>query len=247
MWFYYGGVEEDILIEDYNIDIQDSSLLNKTFPLATDYYNRLCIHCKIPLVEYKGAKPDYLPVVFCKQCTYLLEDMYNCQCDKCLEERGKVIQAIRDVFEGVVLANGVGLYEGQGLDDYASEEERRELRSNDELMDWANIPVSRLNECYSSLSFFDAAGMRFHLPAFLLAELNNPYGNYNFDCIFHLTKAVDRDSESTLREYVKVQFSLFSKPQRNAVRLFLLHILNTQEYEFNQSDIRHALDTYWVE
>jgi hypothetical protein len=40
-----------------------------------------------------------------------------------------------------------------------------------------------LNACYSSLSFFDAEGMRFPLPAFLIAELN---GGYLQDMSFQL-------------------------------------------------------------
>ena len=243
MWFYYGGMDEDILIEDYNIKLEDSSLLNRTFPLTTDDHNRTCGHCKIPLVAYKVGKPDYIQVVFCKQCTYLLDEMYYCQCDKCSQEREQATQAIRDAFNGVILENGVGLFEGQGLDDYASEDECRELRSKDELSDWANIPVSRLNECYSSLSFFDAAGMRFHLPAFLLAELNHPYGSFNFNCVFHLTEPVDKDSNRRLRKYAKAQLSLLNKDQRKAVRLFLQCLLNDQEYEFDWPSIRQALRT----
>jgi hypothetical protein len=48
-----------------------------------------------------------------------------------------------------------------------------------------------LNRCNSSLSFFDAQGMLFHLPAFLLASLN---GDYLHDLTFRLIHlSVDRE------------------------------------------------------
>ena len=53
---------------------------------------------------------------------------------------------------------------GQGLDDdYEDAATCEALRLTDEKDDWSKIAVADLNQCYSSLSFFDAEGMRFHL------------------------------------------------------------------------------------
>ena len=89
-----------------------------------------------------------------------------------------VIVQIEDAFAGTQLGEGIGLFEANGLDDYASEDERRRLRSSDEKHDWKRISCSDLNRCYTSPWFFDAKGFVFHLPAFLIAELNDqhPYG-----------------------------------------------------------------------
>ena len=82
----------------------------------------------------------------------------------------------------------VGLHQGQALDDYADEARQAQARARDEKQHWNTIPASDLNACNSSLSFFDSQGMRFHLPAFLLAELD---GTFGFSLCFHLAYSTD--------------------------------------------------------
>jgi len=96
------------------------------------------------------------------QITYQKEQM----------NKTKLITTIYKSFKDVKLENGVGLWEGQGLDDYLSPEECKKLRERDEKDDWSKISVLDLYKCSSSLSFFDAKGMRFHLPQFLLFDLD---------------------------------------------------------------------------
>lgn len=90
-----------------------------------------------------------------------------------------VIAQLTDAFMGTELDAGTGLWEAQGLDDYASAEELKELRSKDEKRDWRKIPVAHLNHCNAAAWFMDARGFVFHLPAFLIAELNDQHG-YGF-------------------------------------------------------------------
>ena len=85
------------------------------------------------------------------------------------EHEQRVLNMIRAAFAGVVLGEGVGLRQGQGLDDYAGAQTLASLRAQDEKHDWSTILVDDLDRCYSSLSFFDPDGMRFHLPAYLVA------------------------------------------------------------------------------
>ena len=72
----------------------------------------------------------------------------------------KLIQEIYKSFKDVKLEDGVGLWEGQGLDDYCTVEECKKLRERDEKDDWSRISVLDLVKCSSSLCFFDAKGMR---------------------------------------------------------------------------------------
>lgn len=145
-----------------------------------------------------------------------------------------VCRAIEAAFAGVTLGGGVGLQEAQGLDDYADAATCAAYRANDEKDDWHRIPAEALNHCNSSLSFFDAEGMRFHLPAYLLADLR---GDYGCGMAFCLTQSHDYDC----------YFSLLSEAQRQAVRAFLLHILDDPDYEFDRPHILRALDDYWTE
>lgn len=147
------------------------------------------------------------------------------------QEVGRTIEA---AFVGVTLGGGVGLQEAQGIDDYADAETRAAYRAKDEKDDWSRIPAEALQRCYSSLSFFDAEGMRFHLPAYLLAGLR---GEYGCNLAFCLTQTCRNDH----------YFRLLSDTQRRAVRAFLLHILDDSDYQFDRPHILRALEDYWIE
>jgi hypothetical protein len=148
--------------------------------------------------------------------------------------RPEVSNHIQKVFHGVTLGNGVGLLEGQGLDDYADEATRKAYRERDEKQDWTRIPAEALNRCNSSLSFFDAEGMRFHLPAFMIAELN---GDLNVSCVYHLAH---------LHDYAKNKLVTLSREERRAVREFLLLVRDAPDYEFDRPQIEQALSDYWM-
>lgn len=144
-----------------------------------------------------------------------------------------VIAAIEAAFAGVTLGGGVGLQQAQGIDDYADAATCAYFREGDEKDDWRRIPASELNHCNSSLSFFDAEGMRFHLPAYLVAELR---GTYGFNLVFCL---ID------LSDYRCDQLAMLSAAQRSAVRAFLLHLADHARYRYERLAIIAALDSYW--
>lgn len=144
----------------------------------------------------------------------------------------EVIREIRDAFQAVSLGDGVGLFEGRALDDYADEATRRDCRSRDERSHWDNIPRERLEAYNDALSFLDAEGMRFHLPAFLILELEGP----SVSSIFHLTE---------LDDWKKSKLALLSKAQSKAIREFLLFVVDEPDYEFWHQEIRRALGEYW--
>ncbi|HEV3438252.1 MAG TPA: DUF6714 family protein [Gemmata sp.] len=148
------------------------------------------------------------------------------------EER-RVADLIIAAFRGVTLGEGVGLLQGQGLDDYADDETLKDYRSKDEKQDWTRLRVDSLIACHSSLSFFDAEGMRFHLPAYLLTDLE---GTMTQDILFHLTY---------LGNGATSRFEMLSETQREAVRQFLLLRLDPDD-SFTSPLIRAALDSYWL-
>ena len=148
--------------------------------------------------------------------------------------RQEVACHIREAFRGVTLGNGVGLLEAQGIDDYADEATRKTQREQDEKYDWERIPIEALNQCHSSLSFFDAQGMRFHLPAFLIAELNK---ELLISAVYHLAQ---------LNDYSKSQLITLNSAQRKAISEFLLLIQNEADYEFDSPHIERALSEYWI-
>ncbi|MDX9989365.1 hypothetical protein [Thiothrix unzii] len=83
---YYKGEKNDVLIEEYNINIK-SVLLVKTFPVII-HENRLCPYCSTPLFSYrtgKNSSSSTIPEQYCQTCDH--EDVYICNCSKCKEKR----------------------------------------------------------------------------------------------------------------------------------------------------------------
>lgn len=150
------------------------------------------------------------------------------------DEERRVADLIREAFRGVTLGEGIGLLEAQALDDYAGPETQAECRTGDENEDWTAIPSGTLNWCNSSLCFFDPAGMRFHLPAFLLVDLE---GTLPQEMDFKLADP---------SEYRRSQLSLLSQAQRDAIREFLLLCLQKDPEGFNAPLIRRSVHTYWA-
>jgi hypothetical protein len=131
----------------------------------------------------------------------------------------ELIQKIQIAFKDVKLEDGIGLWEGQGLDNYADQKTMLELREKDERNNWNNIPYKDISLCQSSLSFFDAKGMRFCLPKFLLLDilaeqLYQEQGISSPDVIFTLSCNSNDD-------YQKSRFSLFNKQQIECIIHFL--------------------------
>lgn len=151
---------------------------------------------------------------------------------KMAADTDRVVALVRSAFRSETLGNGVGLRQGQGLDDYADDRTLASCRAQDEKSDWSAIPVAELDRCYSSLSFFDAEGMRFHLPAYLVADLEDSL--QTADVLFHLV-CTDQG-----------RFDTLSTAQREAVRQFLLLRLSDNHREFHHPAIEAALANYWT-
>jgi hypothetical protein len=146
-----------------------------------------------------------------------------------------LITTITDAFQGVELEDGIGLREADAIDSYADARVRIECRQQDEQHDWSAIPPEALNTYNSSLSFFDAKGFRFHLPAFMIAEIK---GEYRFGMAFVFTH---------LTEYAQSRFAILSREQRAVVRMFLEYLLTHPDYVYEQDKIKLALESYWLE
>ena len=144
-----------------------------------------------------------------------------------------LITEISAAFKAVELDGGIGLSEANAIDEYKDEQFRKQCKLNDEKHQWNAIPFSLLNKYNCSLSYFDAKGMRFHLPAFMIADIK---GEYEFGMAFTLTH---------LSDYSKSQFALLSQKQKEVVKLFLEYLLLQPDYEFEKTSIQNAIANYW--
>lgn len=145
-----------------------------------------------------------------------------------------LIESINEAFRNVRLEDGIGLLEANAMDNYCSANDIESCRKNDEREFWDKIPVPLLNECYCALSYFDAKGMKFHLPAFMLASLKN--NEYRFDLVSKLIH---------LTPYTISQFEALSINQKNAVFLFLEY-MKDENYQLDKEDIEKSIEEYWL-
>jgi hypothetical protein len=136
-------------------------------------------------------------------------------------------------FAGVTLGDGVGLKEGRGLDDYADPDVLAQLHTQDERTDWHRLTSDDLLSYQSSISFVDAEGMRFHLPAWMLAELQD-------EGIAGLSSKLCRIAPHNER-----QFALLSTEQRSVVREFLEFMRGDPDFMRDRREIDAAIEHIW--
>ncbi len=130
-----------------------------------------------------------------------------------------LIEYIKNSFKDVLLEEGVGLYEAYCIDEHLSPAEPTYVnwKKKDEREDWKKLLPVLLNEgaaerIYSSAWFFmDAKGKRFHLPCFLLLDIENQLKSGN-PIISGLT--LNSSSLSYL--------AILSTDQKRAILLFLI-------------------------
>ena len=147
-------------------------------------------------------------------------------------DRVSVEKEITSAFLGVCLGKGIGLWEAQAIDDYETREIQNSNRERDQKLDWRLLDYSDLQRCHSSLSFFDADGMRFHLPAFIIGSIRKEVD----DPLFHLIQ---------LDEYSISKLKTLSNIQRKSVVMYLKWCLEDEDYIFHHPTIRRALNEYW--
>ena len=157
------------------------------------------------------------------------------------ERRQRLLAAIEEAFRGVELSDGVSLHETVVIDDYGSTEERQAARERDEKQDWRKLigapELARIGGV-GGLSFYDAAGLRFHLPAYLsLAVID--FDREDADLVleslmFTLTH---------FSEYNVGRLASLSRAQRKCVREVLLFLRG--EYELESAELDRAIEGYW--
>ena len=147
---------------------------------------------------------------------------------KRIDELDRVIRSIKDAFNAVTIGDGIGMLEANGRDNYADDAELKRLRSIDCRTDWRSIAPESL--IHSAPSFMDAQGFVFHIPAYLIAELNDQF-----------------DGDFLYRLYQKDPFpfgwpSLLNNEQSNAITATLALIVEHPNYCDEAKKIHLAIE-----
>lgn len=125
----------------------------------------------------------------------------------------ELIEEIRNEFKGVQLNGGIGLNSAKAWDDYEqfSIEDKYLIDEED---NWENISDKDLDDNIAAVPYFDSNGMLFHMPAYMICDLNDKINN---DLEFYfIVWDIERLTEI---------FSLFNYHQMRVTALFFEYIL----------------------
>jgi hypothetical protein len=137
--------------------------------------------------------------------------------------------------------------------------------------DWQNLDPALLDAHYDALSFFSEAGLRFFLPAYLIADLNDELNTA--DPLFVLTHGFSdvtiehptktrvfvrkigqtallnprRYGAMTFYDYARFRLSVFTREEAQAIVVYLQYKRDSDPYRLHFDVIETALNLYWLE
>lgn len=139
------------------------------------------------------------------------------------------------------------------------------------LTDWQTISPELLDNCYTALSFFSEVGLRFFLPAYLVADVQDALQTadpllvlvhgFSEVSVEHQIGAglmVRRSGRSvllnprrygamTFYDYARWRLSIFSREEAQAIVAYLQYRRDTDPYHLHTEAIEAALTSFWRE
>ena len=139
--------------------------------------------------------------------------------------RDTLVAVITAAFDGVLRKEGTTLHQAMAIDDYKPEADQLAARRLDPDRRWQEVPDEAIEEQLGSpLSFLDAEGFRYYLPAYMIYGLRNMETVEGVDilssCRFHLL----HESGKSLRKSEPASIARryhFTAEQSRAVYQFL--------------------------
>ena len=158
--------------------------------------------------------------------------------DRKLEkEIAAIIEQITAAFDGVSREDGVTLHESRAIDDQLSPEKRAILRAKDTEKRWQDVPEEDIRTQHDVLCFLDAKGLRYYLPAYMIAELKSEIDNSPADDVMFFLAYIGDEWSG---------FALLTTEQSRAVAAFLR--FQNQDVEPSEDlwiRTQRALNDYW--
>ncbi len=137
-----------------------------------------------------------------------------------------LIEAIHNAFVDVRRGDGISLHEAMTIDNYRPLAVQQAARAKDTDTHWQDVPCETIWHCESALSFLDARGFRYYLPAFMCCglralEANDVRGNLLIDtCQFHLLHEPQTSQRNSQPANIARRYE-FSAAQCEAISQFL--------------------------
>ena len=137
--------------------------------------------------------------------------------------------------------------------------------------DWRQVDPALLDAQYDALSFFSEAGLRFFLPAYLIADLRDEL--QTADPLLTLTHGFSdqviniptqagifarktgksalvnprRYGAATFYDYARWRLSIFAREEAEAIVAYLTYKKGANSYPLHSEMIEAALDLFWLE
>jgi hypothetical protein len=135
--------------------------------------------------------------------------------------------------------------------------------------DWRTLDAAFLDQHYTALSFFSEAGLRYYIPAYIVADICNEL--QTADPVFHLTHGfVDfsttmevggrtftrwsgrtrlinplRYGALTFLDYARQRLSVFCREEAAAILAYLEFAHEAPRYEYSHEAIERAIADFW--
>jgi hypothetical protein len=181
-------------------------------------------------------------------------------------EKEEVIAQIIEVFTGAQYPGDIYL-----LGSREGDEPYEEVEPFKGKTDWKTIEPEFLEQQAGALVFFSEGALRFYLPAYLVADLNEQL--LSADPLFILTHGFSEvDTQIKLQGYVfqirsgrsalvnprrfgamtfydynRFRLSVFTREEAGAITAYLRCRLGKAKTEFERRGIEAALDSFWLE
>ena len=159
-------------------------------------------------------------------------------------------QRIREEFSDVPFPSHCGLHAAVAKDDWIDDERvLREITQREEFIgEWWNVPIVHLVECMVALSYLDAAGMEFYLPAYMNAVVGKP-------AVFDLPRVKSRswqivhamlpeEKDRELIRHFNHRFKNIYKGKKRVCKEFLRYIENCDSYNEHAREIANKALTH---
>jgi len=155
-----------------------------------------------------------------------------------------ITKMIEEAFDGVGRGEGITLHEALAIDDWKSEEERKQARKLDSEQRWQDVPGIYFKDNPSYLSFLDAEGFRYYLPAHmtwaLKTDQDDPYDTTSRLMMSLLPVIAPRDQGKGWGKNFDVkQFienNSFTSKQVRAIYHFLCFVAVEDKYQISEDD-----------
>jgi hypothetical protein len=155
-----------------------------------------------------------------------------------------VLGEIELAFKKVRRGTGVTLHEAEVIDDHGSDAHRAKARTQDTEKRWQDVPDRDIENHYSVLSFMDAEGFRYYIPAYMSWTLRNFATSSSLSCdmtIYALTPS----NHQKIADWQRERWQLLDASQSKAVLSFLKYMLKNADGRADDSAAYAAIADYW--